>query len=459
MERYADLLRNEGFDVIEEGQRKPGTDHAVGVTLMHVMQWLADPADQFAREVIEMSPLNAAFEKRFQNGWLSRWEGALMQIQESGYAAFLEELLSDAWAELSDYGKRRATDIIYALRQFDVGGEACPRAARDWVSGLEVSQAPGAAAVQVMTIHKSKGLGFDVVMLPGFPDGQIPSAGHFNIARGEGWLLQAPNSMVRDQVPALKEAFASWSADQVYESMCLLYVALTRSKRGLYVYLTEEPPSRKGKEEWKSPANLIRTTAGGDYQEGDPNWTADVPKREMRLVKALPQLGEAIPLRSRSTPSAAKGEITGGGTGRHIGNEVHALFEKIGWLASGEIPNQPLSQAGKMVEDALKVSILHEVFEDRGAELFREQQVELILDGKWMSGIVDRMHVYRENGEVTYVEVVDFKTDAVESLELLARYGGQMQAYRRALAQVFAIEESQIDCQLLSTHLGDLIKV
>lgn len=459
VEQYADLLRNEGFDVIEEGQRKPGTDHAVGVALMHVMRWLADPADQFAREVIEMSPLNAAFEKRFPNGWLSRWEGALIQIQNLGYAPFLEELVSDEWAELSDYGKRRASDLVYALREFDAGGESCPRAARDWVSGLEVAQAPGAAAVQVMTIHKSKGLGFDVVMLPGFPDGQIPSAQHFKIARGEGWLLQAPNAMVRDQVPALKEAFEKWSADQIYESMCLLYVALTRSKRGLYVYLEEEPPSRREKESWRSPANLIRIRAGEDYQDGDPNWTADVPTRVAREVKGLPQLGEAIPLRSRSTPSAAKGEITGGSTGRRIGNEVHALFEKIGWLESGEVPDQPLSQAGKMVEEALKNPVLHAVFEDQGAELFREQQVELILDGKWMSGIVDRMHVYREEGEVTRVEVIDFKTDAVEALELLARYAGQMKAYRRALAQVFEIEESLIDCQLLSTHLGDLIRV
>ena len=458
VEQFADLLRNEGFDVIEEGQRKPGTDHAVGVTLMNMMRWLADPADQFAREVLEMSPMNTALEKRYPNGWLSRWEGSLIRIQDSGYALFLEELLADEWKELSEYGKRRASDLILALREFDAGGESCPRAARDWVSGLEVAQAPGSAAVQVMTIHKSKGLGFDVVMLPGFPDGQIPSAQHFNIARGEGWLLQAPNAMVRDQVPALKEAFESWSADQIYESMCLLYVALTRSKRGLYLFLDEEPRSRKDKESWRSPANLIRTSAGEDYQDGDANWTADVPARERSEVKASPKLGEAQPLRSRSTPSAAKGEITGGSTGRRIGNEVHALFEKIGWLEAGEIPDQPLSQAGKIVEDALKVSVLHEIFENQGAELFREQQVELILDGKWMSGIVDRMHVYREDGVVTRVEVIDFKTDAVESLELLARYAGQMKAYRRALAQVFEISEEKIDCQLLSTHLGDLVK-
>ncbi|MEJ6561027.1 MAG: UvrD-helicase domain-containing protein [Akkermansiaceae bacterium] len=459
VEKYADLLRNEGFDVIEGGQRKPGTDHAVGVTLTHFLDWLADPADSFAKEVIAMSPLEATLEKMFPEGSLSRWEGSLARIQVRGYASFLEEILADEWPELSTYGKRRATDLIYALREFDAGGESSPRAARDWVSGLKVSQAPGAAAVQVMTIHKSKGLGFDVVMLPDFPDGQIPNAGRFKIAHGDGWLLQAPNSMVRDQVPALKEAYENWAADQRYETMCLTYVALTRSKRGLYLFLDAEPKTRKEKELWKSPANLIRVTAGEDFQDGDPEWSAEVQPRETVAKKPTIQLGEAVALRSRSTPSAAKGEITGGGTGRRIGNEVHALFETVGWLAPGEVPKMPLSQAGKMVEDALKLPHLHAVFEDQGGQLFREQQVELILDEKWTSGIVDRMHVFRENGEVTRVEVIDFKTDAVEGLELLGRYAGQMKSYRRALAQVFGVDENMMTCQLLSTHLGELISV
>ncbi|MDA7506330.1 PD-(D/E)XK nuclease family protein, partial [Akkermansiaceae bacterium] len=128
-------------------------------------------------------------------------------------------------------------------------------------------------------------------------------------------------------------------------------------------------------------------------------------------------------------------------------------------LAPCEIPDQPLSQAGKIVEDALKIPALHAVFQDQGGKLYREQQVELILDGRWMTGIVDRMHVFRENGAVTRVEVIDFKTDAVEGLELLGRYAGQMKSYRRALAQVFGVDENMVTCQLLSTHIGELISV
>ena len=39
---------------------------------------------------------------------------------------------------------------------------------------LGIPQAPGVAAIQVMTIHESKGLGFDVVLLPDIPDKTIP---------------------------------------------------------------------------------------------------------------------------------------------------------------------------------------------------------------------------------------------------------------------------------------------
>ncbi|MDB0056167.1 UvrD-helicase domain-containing protein [Akkermansiaceae bacterium] len=460
VEDYADLLRAEGFDVIEEGQRKPCEDHAIGVALSHFVKWLADPADQFSQEVIAMSPLAAQLDEKFGDKWLARWDGVLQQVQEKGFSGFIENLVEPEWANLSGYGQRRASDLISALAEFDAGPDSSPRAARDWISDLEVSQAPGAAAVQVMTIHKSKGLGFDVVMLPGVGDSQIPDEGYFKVARGADWLLQSPAKWAREQIPKLQKARARWADEQLYESMCVFYVALTRSKRGLYLFLENEPPTRKEKEAWRSPANLVRIAAGEDFQCGDPQWTEGVEGRPETKEVTLPTLGEKIPLRPRSSPSSYKGDLaSGSGTGRKIGTEVHELFEKIAWLAPCEIPDQPLSQAGKIVEDALKIPALHAVFQDQGGKLYREQQVELILDGRWMTGIVDRMHVFRENGAVTRVEVIDFKTDAVEGLELLGRYAGQMKSYRRALAQVFGVDENMVTCQLLSTHIGELISV
>ena len=36
----ADVLREAGFDVIEEGRREPARDHPVGVALARLLQWL-----------------------------------------------------------------------------------------------------------------------------------------------------------------------------------------------------------------------------------------------------------------------------------------------------------------------------------------------------------------------------------------------------------------------------------
>ena len=461
VEEYADLLRSEGFDVIEEGNRKPCSDHSVGVALCHFVRWLADPADSFSKEVVAMCPINAELERCYEGGWFSRWEGSMKRIQAIGYAKFLEELIDPEWESLSEYGRRRASDIMAALAEFDASGQASPRAARDWISDLEISQTPGAAAVQVMTIHKSKGLGFDVVMLPGMSDSQIPDDSYFKVARGQDWLLQVPAKWARKQISVLRDAYERWAQDQRYEAMCVLYVALTRAKRGLYVYFEEEPKSRKDSELWRSPANLIRSSAGEDFQSGDPNWTDPVKSRCVEVRAPVPVLGKCIPLRQRATPSAVKGASTGSsGVGMRIGTEVHALFEKIAWLKKGEVPNQPFSQSGKIVEEALKLPNIHRLFEDRGAELFREQRIELIVNGRWMSGVIDRMHVYDDGENAVQIEVIDFKIDAVADTEmLLTRYSDQMRSYRRAVAKIFEIEESVVTCLLLSTHHSEVIEV
>lgn len=462
--KYAELLRGEGFDVIESGKRQPGLDHAVGVAIRHLLEWLADPANDYSREVLAMSPLGGLLA-RFGDGWGQRWDRVLREIQGMGYARFVSALIAPEWGSLGPYGRRRAEDLLAALADFDAGSEGSPRAAAAWIRELEVSQPPGVAAIQVMTIHKSKGLGFDVVFLPEVPDRtQVPDSRHFQVARGREWLLQVPGKWAFEKYPATEEAFHRWGEGQKYEMLCLWYVALTRAKRGLYLFLPEEPASRRGKaagEAHATPANLIRQSTGVVFPECDPEWTQTVPETVAEAREEAPLLPPGQPQRSRTTPSSGKGEgESGGGSGRGVGLEVHRLFEKIAWLAPGEIPPQPFSAAGKIVEEALAVPALHRVFENRGAELYREQAIELIDDGKWVSAVIDRLHVERRADGKVLIEVIDFKTDAVAAeAELAARYAGQMAGYETALARVFEVGRDKIRSFLFSTHLGKLIEV
>lgn len=467
----ATLLRSHHIDVIEEGRRKPAQDNPVGVALAHLVRWLADPADRFAEEVMRMSPLEAVMVDGYGDDWDRAWEGLLAVAQERGFAAMAESVIEPLWSGLSEFGKRRAGDVIGALAEFDARGGTSPREASRWLDGLEVPQSPGTAAVQVMTIHKSKGLGFDVVILPEIEDRQVPNAGRFTVAQGEyggrRWFLQPPAEWVRSLVPELREAQERWADDQRYEAMCVMYVALTRAKRGLYVLLSENTIKRGNADEFASPASWLAQSTGLQpdremYQSGDPEWYRSLPKRIIQGKEAASlSLAPAEPMRQRRAPSQAKGELHpyASRQGMRYGSEMHRVWQQVGWVDE--------AASGARVEPGMKKLLndpdIRPFFERRGRtmELYVEQSVEALHEGEWVSAVVDRLHVERnEEGEVTRLEILDFKTDAVcDEEELRLRYYGQISSYRLLLGRVYDVPSSKIHSYLLSTSLGRIVPV
>ena len=460
----ADHLRAAGFDVIEEGRREPAKDNPVGIVLGHLLKWLADPGDGFAREVVEMSPLAAVLRERFGAAWQAVWEGLSGRAATVGFAGMIEEVVEPCWAGWSDFGRRRAGDLMAALAALDAQGGATLREAADRVERLEVSQSPGVAAVQVMTIHKAKGLGFDVVVLPDVPGDGIPQAQRFTVAEGDGWLSQTPPKWARDILPEMRKAEARWAANQRYEAFCMLYVALTRAKRGLYVLL--EQPAKSRSDDRASLANWLEQAigAGGEpgvvYQSGSADWIDAVPLAAAKPEGAQrPGLAAGVARRERITPSSATKTAVGGAVkhaaaGMLFGSAVHAAFERVGWIdeAAAVLPDD---DAGRLVAELLAGAGLRPIFErgGRSVELFREQPIDAVIDGRWLSGVIDRLHVHRDAaGAVTRVEVFDFKSDAIVGMaELIERHGGQMQAYREVMERAFP--GAEVDCVLCSTAL------
>lgn len=464
VKEVADHLRLEGFDVVEEGRRLPASDQPLGIALQHLLTWLANPANLFARRVVEMSPLASVVTRGGQWCWERAWDEATRWVAQAGFADFLGHVVEELGVELSPHGQRRSRELIAAMEAFDFEGGTSPREAAKWLARLESAQVAGDAAIQVMTIHKSKGLGFDVVILPEVSRSQIPQMGRFEVAQQPGWLCSPPPAWVRAQVPELVEAEQRWIEDQRYEAMCLLYVALTRAKRGLYVMVPGAAKPSATREPVASFADWVRMAVQLPEQEGavvvfgDEHWAGAIaPVQTESLGVMRPPLPRAVPKLGRITPSGTKKSSGASSShsqaGMQFGTEFHHLMEQVGWLDEAEV-SLPDSDVGRCVAEMLAVPQVAAWFERRGRriQLKREQAILSLRGDHLLSGVIDRLHVHiSDDGQVERVEVLDYKTDAVEEIDTLrVRYSEQMRAYRDALMLVYP--GVPVACVLISSR-------
>jgi DNA helicase-2/ATP-dependent DNA helicase PcrA len=116
------------------------------------------------------------------------------------------------------------------------------------LSGEDEEPAPVVTAddaIQVMTIHQAKGLEFEAVFVPGLVEGRLPQF-------GRSPRFELP--------PAVLEPLVRGSEDVVGEERRLLYVAMTRARR--HLYLTRASHYEGGRR-WRDSRFLEEVRAAG----------------------------------------------------------------------------------------------------------------------------------------------------------------------------------------------------
>ncbi len=371
------------------------------------------------------APSAAQISAEFAQAFASR--GLVRTFRE--LRALLPAEATNAW---SDFTEERFTDFLRAAAEFELSLKPGVRLS-DFAEFLKTKQKRNLAEpgkIKIMTIHRSKGLGFDYILLPLYePRGLATS-------RDEVLFFESEEER---QVRLLQEA------------LCGYYVAMTRAKRAMTIFL-HPSPKKSSKKPTLRFSDIVRDAYVGEI--GNPTWYEDYQRGEKPLsaAVALPPLVRSPRKHwARKLPSVFSAEqISAGdlfaqtdtarGEARAIGSEIHAQYEAIDYLE--------VSVAQTDLEKAL-------VKRGDEIELWREKSYELINNGAWVSGCIDRVVFYRDGT----VMISDYKTNARHAHEsvtafqarLTTTYASQMKAYRDAVHLLTGIPTEKIQTQLLAT--------
>jgi ATP-dependent helicase/nuclease subunit A len=346
---------------------------------------------------------------------------------------------------------------------------------REQVNALFAQPTANASEVlQLMTIHKAKGLEFDTVILPGL--GAIPRGDDQRLLlwmehRGE--LLLAPiaeSGGEKDPIYGYLAGIERRKSDQ--ETARLLYVAVTRARRSLHLLGTvtarddgtfAQPESRSFlKLLWPAVAEQFANPDAGVQEE-----PADRTKTIRRLPASwrIPPAAEPVQWKRSGVERAQRPEVAfewAGGRTRSAGAALHGFLQRIAregldaWseaalrsrsasyravLMNLGLPLGDLAWAVERVEWGL----LRTLRDPRGrwildnhTDAASELPVAGLLDGKLTEAVIDRTFI-DENG-VRWI--IDFKTSVHEGAGLenfleqeKDRYREQLERYARLMVQ------------------------
>jgi ATP-dependent exoDNAse (exonuclease V) beta subunit len=394
-----------GVAASEEGGN-PLVDSAAVQLVLSALEFADHPGHSVAHFHLRNSRLAVDLELPPHNGSKARFAAAAGRVRqrlvENGYGRTVEH-----WANLlaPDCDAREWRRLCQLVTRAYVHDRQATLRASDFVAAVREERAPdpSAADVRVTTIHKSKGLQYDIVVLPELDTPLIGQADNY-VAGREGTAgpinlvcRNVNREMVRILPPTLQMLFEARDRQDTCESLCVLYVALTRAVHALH--LITKPiikPERSGLP--RTFAGLLRAAVANGrplperaivYEDGDPNWFAKSGRGSAPAAApaeaAIPALRLA-PLEGprrrgldRVAPSDLEGtrgglrlERTGGDglSGRQRGTIVHAWMEQIGWLRDGLPPEPALRQvANRLIETRLDPSQIASYLADFHAAL------------------------------------------------------------------------------------------
>jgi ATP-dependent helicase/nuclease subunit A len=505
------LRTNDSHVPASEFGGNPLTDSpAVTVILSALM--LADDCGNTAHKFhIEQSPLK---------GLIKEYPSSLIRqlLLKHGYAKLINKFAEQLVEHVEERDRLRLWQLVEFAEQYTSNKTLRPS---DFVKIVEETQVPDPASsqVQVMTVHKSKGLSFDAVVVCDLDTSlwKTPSTleYHNNPCSTPVRVGMYASDYLDEAVPEYKEMREESHQNQVNDALCLLYVAITRAKHAVHMIV----PNKNGKKEYKKTLSGLLLQILGFEQNQDPDkilweaagndktWVDGFKKKQQQKSKDISEF-EILPpknltLLGRGLATASPSSLEGGGKtkvmerfagGTNIafdrGTVIHKWFEDIEWFdkvpsIDNLVASAPREEAGRLgkehLEDAatkciqaLQLSEVQELLTkpDENVSVYREQEfvVRVEKETKFaevvmkeptdIRGTIDRLVVYKdEHGSPVRAKVIDWKSDTFDKNELqdkIENYAPQLATYRLAAAKLLGIDVDQVTACLAFTMAGHI---
>ena len=461
-----EYLAKRGMKNVEfEGECSIAETPVLGAFL-DLVQLADHPGDKMAERHFILSPLaKAKYPEGIPSGEEISGEFA-RAFSEKGlvrtFRALREILRSSPSYEWGDFVENQFVDMLKAAEEFELSMRPDTRLSdfRPFLESRSKRACAASGKVRVMTIHHSKGLGFDYVILPLYEHNGL-ERDRSGALEGDGWVLDDPGEFASSFVGEVERAREVRMERAEFEELCTYYVAMTRAKRSMTVILHPQP--KKGGGGTLRFSGIVRESLGANAEIGDRDWMEKVASSQAKAdERALPapqlrtaprsrrqSFGRRLPSKKFVDGEAASVLFLRDSARKQAierGIEAHKAFEAVEFVDAAEAR-----------DDFDRALVRPEGF----TALWREKPYEILSGGIWESGQFDRV-VFAGGRAV----VQDFKTNRPmrgESLEdfetrMADTYRPQMTAYRRALGVLANLPPESISCELLLVSTRTVVR-
>ncbi len=389
--KFIAALKKQGVDASEEGGA-PLTDAPSVNAVLSALTLASHPGDLVAKyHLATVAPLAERFDLTPQNYAESSTGRRVSlyirrRVETEGLGRFVAEMADLLFPICDARGRERLEKLIELAFRYQES-EPNVRLDRFIKTARETKiESPSDSTLRVMSLHKSKGLEFDIVVLPELDAPLDRSRSSFVVGRKtptspiETTLRSVPQDLQNLLPQEFQQLFDDALTERFEEALCLLYVAVTRPVRSLIAIVSP----KKNASQTPSFASILRAGLAPNaliFPEGSPfygkaqtvfasgvsAWSQfdAPPKTPSEPTPSAPVFEPlALPAPSPSSDVATDGVArvassggrrllfqretpTGGRSSRRwsrpgsfaLGKALHACFETVRWLDVDGKPN------------------------------------------------------------------------------------------------------------------------